>query len=138
MYVYIKSSKEVDVTKLPGIVGKFLNNRLDGSYSFKRTSNSSEVKSTILYQIPIDVSKKYNLSKSEREQVNVMDVLVSTTTYSNKVRVEVVELSPEEKTIGFRTFAKEKFKDVHSGCQEVLAFVAKSVRKEFEGYDVLF
>lgn len=136
-YVEAKSSV-LDVTKLPGVVGKALYKRLDGAYSYKATSNTSEVKSTILYQIPVEVSDRYNLSQEEREQVNVMDVLIALTTYSNKIRVEVVELSPEEKTIGFRTFPKEHFDNVQDGVQRVLAFVAKSIKKEFDGYDVLF
>lgn len=137
MYVAINSST-LNTTKLPGVVGKALYKRLDGAYSYKTTSNTSEVKSTILYQIPVEVSDRYNLSREEREQVNVIDVLIALTTYSNKIRVEVVELSPEEKTIGFRTFPKEYFDNVPDGVQRVLAFVAKSVKKEFDGYDVLF
>lgn len=136
-YVVCRSAT-LDTTKLPGVVGKALYKRLDGAYSYKASSNTSEVKSTILYQIPVEVSDKYNLSQEERDQVNVMDVLIALTTYSNKIRVEVVELSPKEKTIGFRVFPKEYFENVQDGIQRVLAFVAKSIKKEFDGYDVLF
>ena len=137
MYFVICASN-VPASKLPGIVGKALYKRLDGAYSYKATSNTSEVKSTILYQIPVDVSNKYNLAKEERDQVNVMDVAISLTAYSNKVRVNVIELSPEEKTLGHKTFVSEKFSNVQDGVQEVLAFVAKCVHKEFDGYDILF
>lgn len=135
---FVTCSSGTPTSRLPGIVGKALYKRLDGAYSYKATSNTSEVKSTILYQIPVDVSNKYNLVQEEREQVNVMDVTISLTTYSNKVRVNVIEMSPNEKTLGHKTFVSEKFSNVQDGVQEVLTFVAKCIRKEFDGYDILF
>lgn len=135
---YVLSANVPNLSKIVNSVGKYLYGKLDGSYSFKKYSNSCEVKSTILYQIPKEVSDKYNLSKEEREQVNVMDVTVSITTYSNKVRVEVIEVSPEEKTIDFKTFKSNWFENVQTGLKYVYSFVTSSIEKEFEGYEVLF
>ena len=138
MYYLYASNKGLNLSKTVNSVGKFLYKKLDGSYSMKKRSNTCEVKSTVLYQIPKEVSDKYNLSKEERDNVQVMDVLISVTTYSDKIRVEVVELSPEEKTIGFKTLGSKWFENMQDGLSEVWFFVTSSIEKEFEGYDVLF
>lgn len=138
MYYLYASNKSLNLSKTVNSVGKFLYKKLDGSYSMKKRSNTCEVKSTVLYQIPKEVSDKYNLSKEEKDNVQVMDVLISVTTYSDKIRVEVVELSPEEKTIGFKTLGSKWFENMQDGLSEVWFFVTSSIEKEFEGYDVLF
>lgn len=131
-------SKAFSPSQVPGRLGKSLYKKIDGSYSYKTTSNSSEVRFTVLYQIPPEVSERYNLSQDEREKVNVMDLLLSITTYSNKIRVELVELSPKEKTVAFKTFPADLFIDMPKGTSSVVSFIRSSVYKEFDGYNVLF
>lgn len=138
MFIYVNSAKQMEVTKLVNTVGKSLYKKLDGSYSFKKGNGFSEVKSTILYQIPKEVSDRYNLAQEEREKVNVMEVTISITTYSNKLRVEVIELSPEEKTIAFKTFKSDMFNNIQQGISVVYDFITSSIEKEFNGYEILF
>lgn len=138
MLIYVNSAKQMEVTKLVNTVGKSLYKRLDGSYSFKKGNGFSEVRSTILYQIPKEVSDRYNLVQEERDKVNAMDVMINITTYSNKIRVEVIELSPEEKTIAFKTFKSEAFSNIQQGLSTVYSFITSSIEKEFNGYEILF
>lgn len=138
MYILCKQQTRINLTKVANSVGKSIYKRLDGGYSFVKTSTGCEVRSTILYQIPLELSNKYNLSYEQKTQVNVMDVLISITTYSNKLRVEVVELTPEEKTIGFQTFKDSTFTNVQEGVAVVMNFVQRVIRDEFKDYDVLF
>lgn len=137
MYIY-SSNNKIDNTKLVNIVGKSLYKRLDGAYSFKKLNGCSEVKSTVLYQIPKMISDRYNLPKEQRDNVQVMDITINVTTYSDKIRVEVIEISPEEKTIGFKTFRFIDFNNVQQGCEKVYSFITSSIKTEFEGYEVLF
>lgn len=138
MYCIVDASSNVSLPKVVNSVGKYLYRKLDGSYSFKKTSNSTEVRSTILYQIPKEVSDRYNLDKDTRNEVKVMDVTIDITTYADKIRVNVIEITPEEKTIGFKTFKSSIFQDMQTGLLNVYGFVTSSIEKEFYGYTVLF
>ena len=136
--MYILSSSNVNLNKVVNSLGKAIYKRLEGSYSFKKTSNMYEIKSTILYQIPKQISDRYNLVDEERNKVNVMDVTVNITTYSDKIRVEVIEVTPEEKTIAFRTFKSDWFDNIQTGINYVYSFITSSIEKEFNGYELLF
>lgn len=136
--MYILTSSTVNLNKVVNSLGKAIYKRLEGSYSFKKTSNMYEIKSTILYQIPKQISDKYNLVDEERNRVNVMDVTVNITTYSDKIRVEVIEVTPEEKTIAFKTFKSDWFDNVQTGINYVYSFITSSIEKEFNGYELLF
>ena len=138
MYCIVDASANVSLPKVVNSVGKYLYRKLEGSYSFKKTSNTAEVKSTILYQIPKEVSDRYNLDKDVRDEVKVMDVTIDVTTYADKIRVNVIEVTPEEKTIGFKTFKSSIFQDMSTGLLNVYGFVTSSIEKEFYGYTVLF
>ena len=136
--MYILSSSTVNLNKVVNSLGKAIYKRLEGSYSFKKTSNMYEIKSTVLYQIPKRISDRYNLVDEERNKVNVMNVTVNITTYSNKIRVEVIEVTPEEKTIAFRTFKSDWFDNIQTGINYVYSFITSSIEKEFSGYELLF
>lgn len=138
MYCIVDATTNVSLPKVVNSVGKYLYRKLDGSYSFKKTSNTAEVKSTILYQIPKEVSDRYNLDKDVRDEVKVMDITIDVTTYADKIRVNVIEVTPEEKTIGFKTFKSSIFQDMPTGLLNVYGFVTSSIEREFYGYTVLF
>ena len=132
------SGTGVEMSKVQQSIAKRLYKELDGAYSLIKKSNLSEVESTILYQIPQHVSDYYNLPKDVRDEVNVMDVLISTASYADKVRIEIIERSPEEKTIAFRSFKAKDFENVQKGVQKVVDYIKFSIREEFSKYEVLF
>ena len=139
MYRYIVSaSKVIDATKLVNTVANSLYKKLPGAYKKQKYSNECVVYSTILYQIPNDVAHKYSLPSELKDKVNQMDVKIGVATYSNKIRVSLVQISPLEKTIGFKTFKADTFNNVQQGVQKVLSFVSNAIEKEYEGYEVLF
>lgn len=138
MYRIVYSAKQLDLTKIKNSVAKSVYKKLDGAYSFKKGSTGCQVKTTVLYQIPHYISKRYSLNKEEADTVNVMNIEIQFTVYSNKLRVYLAELSPEEQTIGFKTFNKDVFDNMQNGVQEVLDFIHKIIIKKFEYYDFLF
>lgn len=134
----ISASTTQEANKVCNTVAKSIKKKLDGAYKFEKSSNICELWSTILYQIPKDVSDRYGLDRPTREKVNVMDVLIHFTSYSGKIRVEVTELQPNEKTIGFKLFKLNAFDDMQKGIKSVMDFIQKSIEKEFDGYEILF
>lgn len=137
MYIYCKSNNK-DISSVMNSCAKSIYKKLDGAYSFKKLNNSSEVRSTILYQIPTDISDKYNLIKEERDKINVMDITIDFTNYSNKLRVNVIEITPEEKTLGHKSFPASTFENIQQGIQLVYEYICNSIKKEFQDYEIIF
>ena len=134
----ISASDSIEMNKICNTVSKSIKKRFDGAYKYKKSSNICELWSTILYQIPKEVSDRYDLDYDTRKDVKVMDVLIHFTSYSGKLRIEVTELSPNEKTIGFKTFKQSIFNNMQKGVQSVYDFIKMSIEAEFNGYDILF
>lgn len=141
MYILCKSNKQ-PIINLPSIAkgcAKYVYKNLDGAFEIYKDSQGWIVYSTILYQIPKEVADRYGMDESKFNTVNELDVRIDFKTYADKLRVEVIELKPDEKTIGFKTFKDATFNNIQDGYKKtVMAFVVKSINKEFEGFDILF
>lgn len=138
MYRYIVTSSDIDLPKIQNSIAKSLKKKLDGFYKLEKSSNMCEISSTILYQIPKRVSDRYNLPDDVKNNVNEMDVTITVKCYSNKIAVSIVEHTPEEKTIAFKSFKESAFINVQLGCKQVYDFIRNSIELEFSAYEVLF
>lgn len=114
------------------IIGKYLFKHTDGAYNFKKGANTYDIYFTILYQL------KEEYRTEEDHDMHEMNINISITTYSDKLRMNIIEISPREKTLGFNTFALTKFNDLQSGYELVMKTVLKRLNKEYEDYDFIF
>ena len=114
------------------IIGKYLFKHIDGAYDFKKGANTYDVYFTILYQL----KEEHRTDKDN--DMHEMNINISITTYSDKLRMNIIELSPREKTIGFNTFALSKFNDLQSGYGLVMNTLKKRLNKEYANYDFIF
>ena len=113
-------------------VGKYLFKHIDGAYDFTKGANTYDVYFTILYQLKEEYRTKQDNDMHE------MNINISLTTYSDKLRMNIIEISPREKTLGFNTFPLNKFDDLQSGYELVMKTVLKRLNKEYEDYDFIF
>lgn len=114
------------------IIGKYLFKHIDGAYDFKKGANTYDVYFTILYQLKDEYRTK------EDHDMHEMNINISLTTYSDKLRMNIIEVSPREKTLGFNTFALSKFNDLQFGYELVMNALKKRLNKEYEDYDFIF
>lgn len=128
----------VPAGQLVNRVGKYLYKHLDGAFKFKISGNTYDVWMTVLYQIPPRLVKIYKLDNPKYLDVNEMTLNLNITTYQNKIRVNVIEVTPEEKTIGFDVFPPEKLQDLRQAYELIYNKVVKRVSKEFEDFEFLF
>lgn len=119
-------------------LGKYLYKNLDGAFKIKNTSNTCDVYVTVLYQIPVEFLKKYGITEDKYMEVHEMTVNISITTYQNKVRINVIEMTKGEKTIGFDLYPPESLIDLEKSAKKVFDKVCKRISKEFADYDFLF
>lgn len=119
-------------------VGKYLYKHLDGAFKMDKTPNTCDVYVTVLYQIPPEILKKYNIKGEEYEKVNEMTLNLSITTYQNKVRINIIEVTPDEKTIGFDVYKPEQLENLQQSADTIFSKVCKRISKEFQDYEFLF
>ena len=117
-------------------VGKYLYKNLDGAYKIEYGVNTCDVFVILLYQIPYlhqipGKGKEYN-------DVKEMNLDLNITTYQNKLRVNIIEMDENERTLGHNVYDLEKLVNLNEAKELIFNNVVKKVSKAYEEYDFLF
>ena len=122
---YIRSAKqpEMPASQQVNRVGKYLANHLDGVYKVKKDRNTYDIYVHFIYQSWPEYT--------ETPPINELNIIISITTYQNKIRVNTIELTPEERTIGFDLFSPQYMKDLEAARQDILRVVKRNVQKYY-------
>lgn len=136
MKIIVSNQPKLQAGQQVNRIGKYLYKNLDGAFKYKTSSNTCDVYFTLLYQIPHlqripGKGKEYN-------DVHEMVIDLNITTYQNKVRVNIIEMDLNERTIGYDVYLPEKLQDLESAKKTILNKVIKKVGKAYEDYDFLF
>lgn len=113
-------------------IGKYLYKHLGGAQSLKISPNMCDVYFIILYQLPYD--KQYLKNGREKNDVHEMLIDANITTYKNKIRVNTIEITPEEKTLGFDLFDPAISQDLELARSLIYQRVVKRVSKAYKDY----
>ena len=116
-YIYARSDSGSIVNK----VGKYLKNHIDGAYKIKFTPMTCEVTMTMYYQV-----------EGDPNTFNDMDFEISITSYQNKVRVNLTEVTRMEKTIGQIILNENELKDLSLAKKKILTALKKAIAKEYQ------
>lgn len=125
MKIYIRSAQKLSPEQQVNRIGKYLSKHLDGVYKTRRGPNT--------YDIYVHFEYQDFPEYTESPPVHKHDILIMLTAYNNKVRVDTIELTEKEKTLGFDTFSSELFNDLKQGMLLVLQAVKKNVAKQYPG-----
>ena len=128
------NSKALQPGAIVNQLGKYMYKHLDGAYKFEKHPNMFDVYTVVIYSIPSDIVKLYKLYADTNE----IELNISITTYADKIRVNITEVSPEEKTIGHDTFPLDIFTDMNKAYDIVYRKIVKRLTKEFSDFDFLF
>ena len=131
-----KQPQKLSANQQVNRVGKYLYKNLDGAFKIKNSSNTCDVYTTVLYQIPYlqqipGRGKEYN-------DVHEMTLNLNITTYQNKVRINIIEMDPNERTIGYDLYKPEVLEDLDFACKLIFKKVCKRISKAYQEYDLLF
>lgn len=91
---------------------------------------------TVRYQVPYVEGISDKLRNSN--DVNEMTVNLNITTYQNKIRVNLIEMSPKERTLGYDLYAPEKLENLEDAMHLIFNKVVKRLNKAYENYDFSF
>ena len=136
MKIECRSNQMLSANQQVNRLGKFLYKHIDGSFNYKKSSNMYEVYMTILYQIPVE--NQDNSKGKEFNYLHEMTLDINITTYMNKIRINIVEMTPEEKTIGYDLYEPEKLEDLVKASEIILKKIHKRISREFREYEFLF
>lgn len=117
-------------------VGKYLYKHLDGAYKIENSQNTVDVYITLLYQIPY--LQRIPGRGREYNSVHELTLDLNITTYQNKLRVNIIEMNDNERTLGHNTYDEELLKDLELTKDLIFQNVVKKVSKAYEEYDFIF
>lgn len=131
MKIYCKTTNIPPASTVVNMVGKYLYKNLDGAYKFTKDRNTFDVYVTLLYELKEAFGGIPN-------DVQEMTINISITTYQNKIRVDTIEMTPEEKTLGFDLFKAEDMLDMELAMSTIKWKVGNRIRKAYKNYIILF
>lgn len=114
-------------------IGQYLYKHIDGAYDFKSYSNNYDVYFLLLYEL-----KKELREPGKDYPVQEMKININVTTYQNKVRINIIELTPKERTIGFDLYTPEKVQDLQKVYPVIMEKIYKRIYKTYEDYYFLY
>lgn len=117
-------------------IGKYLYKHIDGAFKIHRSGNMCDVWFTLLYQIPRPFQipgkgKEYN-------DVHEMTINLNLTTYQNKIRFNILETDPNERTLGCYVIPPADLEDLERVKKYILQQTIKAVHKYYSEYEILF
>lgn len=112
-------------------VGKYLYNQLDGAYKYVKSGNMYDVYCTLLYELKAEFGGIPN-------DVQEMTININITTYQNKLRINTIEMTPQERTLGFDIMKPEELADLKQAMEIIIWKVGNRIRKAYKDYTILF
>lgn len=126
LIIFSSTQQKLSANQQVNRVGKYIYKNLDGAFKFKTSSNMCDVYITLLYEVP------------SSNDVKEMTLDLNITTYQNKLRVNIIELTPQERTIGYDLYKPEDLMNLEEAKKTILQKVIKRISKAYEDYNFLF
>lgn len=86
---------------------------------------------TLLYQLKPECGGAPN-------DVQEMTIDINITTYQNKLRINTIEMTPMERTLGVDIMKPEELEDLEIAMKIIHWKVGKRIRKAYKDYIILF
>ena len=105
--------------------GKYLYRHIDGAYKIEFSVNTCDVYMFMYYQ-------------TTGEEMREMRFDLSITTYQNKIRINITEITSMENTIGQIIYKPEELQDAQRATERVLRDVRKKIEKAYADYEFVY
>lgn len=123
-------------SKLVLTLGKYLYKHIDSAFKYKQSGNMYDVYFYVYYQLP-RLNQDWTKS-DEYNDIHEMTLNLNITTYSNKLRFNVIQVSESEETIGQYIIPIDKLQDIRAAHQIVLEKLKKLLNNKFADYEFVF
>ena len=123
--------KKTPLTRLVKDLGNEMYKKLYGRDKRQSSSDTFDVWTTLLYHLKEELGGDPN-------EVEEMTININLTTYSNKIRVNTIEVSPDERTLGCDIFIPASYPDITSLSNAIYKKISQRIRNAYEDYIILF
>lgn len=123
-YIYSSTSNAGQIVNR---IGKYLKKNIDGAFKITFKPMSCEVVMRMYYQL-----------EGDPETFNEMDFEINITSYQNKVRVNLTEITELEKTIGQIILKEDEVNDLNLAKKRILQTLKRAIAKEYQDYIFIF
>lgn len=128
MYRIIRAAQQqvLPASKQVNRVGKYLYDHIDGSYKYTKSGNTFDIWFIVYYQRELNA------------EVEEMKVNINVTTYQNKVRINTIEVTPNERTLGFDLFKPEDLMDLPVAYPKILKKIRNRIDKVYKDFIFIY
>lgn len=152
MNIILAKSKtyQFNANSLVNPLGQYLFKNLDGATNFEKSSNMCEVTTIVLYQMPYEIRKKYNIPDSEATDVHEKELGINITSYNQKIRINILDNDENQETLGIKVidlsipkYAKYQSQNLRVKLFELIKseiekFIKKKLEDKYQYYDFLY
>ena len=134
----IKSGQQnVPVQQQINRVGAFLFKNIDGAYKFEKTANMYDLYFLMLYEVP-KMQRIPGKAKEGYNDTHEMRLNLNITTYQNKIRVNLIEITPEERTLGHMVIPPEKTQNLQYLKDFIEKWILKRLKVFYSDYEFIY
>lgn len=127
----------VSVSQLVNQVGRYLYNHIDGAYKTVKRPNTYDIYMTVYYQLP-RLQQVPGREKEGYNDMHEMKLNISLTTYQNKIRVNIHEITPEEYTFSYMLIPPEQLQDITKAQKLIYDKVVQRIENHYKDWLFLF
>lgn len=132
MKIYCNTSRNsIPASSQVNRVGKYLYKHLDGAYKYVKSGNMCDIYVTLLYQLKPEFGGEVN-------DVKEMTININVTTYQNKIRINTIEITPQERTLGYDIMKPNECEDLQTAYKIIIQKVSNRIRNAYKDYLILF
>lgn len=117
-------------------LGMYLYKHIDGAYKYEIKSNTFDLYITLYHQLPD--YKQISEKGTEYNDIHEMIINVSITTYSDKVRVNMYEIDPDEMTLGQFILKDDDLIFPEYAETKLMKKIDKSLSRRYQAYDFIY
>ncbi len=131
----------VDPSTMVNKVGAYLYKHLEGGLNIKYLSNECEIVTLMYYMIKPEVREQMRQYDEKLngigEEIYEMKLFIDITTYSNCLRINVIEITPEERTLGFLKLTPPDLMSLPNCKDKTMKFIKSRIEKYYNKWEVL-
>ena len=131
--VVASSSPSIPANQQVKRIGQYLYKHIDGAYDYRSGPNFFDVYFVLLYEL------KPELRKPDQDYpVQEMGINLNITTYQNKIRINMIEMAPEERTIGSDVYSPDKVQDLNKAYPMIMGKIYRRICRAYDDYHFLY
>ena len=132
-YTISSASKLMSANQQVKRIGQYLYRHIDGAYDYRSGPNSFDVYFVLLYEL------KPELREPDQDcPVEEMGINLNITTYQNKIRINITEITPQERTIGSDVYPPGKVQDLNKAYSLIMSKIYRRICRAYEDYHFMY